>query len=246
MWGVLVASGRLGRPAGPPRPLLVVSGITTRTRRGRLLRALRKAVAECIQHQLQAIRQLQLVENRGDVVPHGCFADEEPFGHLTIPQSFSDAADDLVLASGKRRDFRRFVRILRPEPNEPADDRGRVVPRQPQLARVHLAYRLEEDLGFVSLVDDAGGPSADRPGVLVPATTCSSGPACAGHSCGITGYCNPDIATRYCKERAYRVNERLSNGQRVRSVNYLGTTPSFGCVRCHSSNSFSSSGLSVG
>src|SRR5918995_4072023 len=88
-----------------PRAPLVVSCLTARVRRGCLLGALREAVAECVQHQLQTIRQIQLIENRGDVVAHRRFADEQPFADLAIAQTFSDAADDLVLAPGQRRHF---------------------------------------------------------------------------------------------------------------------------------------------
>ena len=49
--------------------------------------------------------------------------------------------------------------------HNPADDRGHVVAREPEFARVHLSDGLEQDFGLVPLVDDASRPGCNHAGM---------------------------------------------------------------------------------
>src|SRR5215208_7776288 len=110
-------SGEYRIPARPPQPTILPlssgtnvyardgAGISARftarvgvegTRKGRVsLRGFGQVVPVGVDDQFEAVGDAELVEDRGQVVPHGRLADEEALGDILVLQPLADQRDDL-------------------------------------------------------------------------------------------------------------------------------------------------------
>jgi len=53
-------------------------------------------------HELEAIRDFELVQDRGDVVANRCLADEQTLGQIHVARAGADVRDDFALTPCQR------------------------------------------------------------------------------------------------------------------------------------------------
>ena len=119
-------------------------------------RKIHESFLDCINHQMDSIRDPELPEDRSETVSDRRFADEDGSGDLVVAKALTDQRDDLPFSrsecvesadaattAGRRRGA---------ETAEHARDPGAV---QPHLAGMHPFYRLDENFRRLLLRDDS-------------------------------------------------------------------------------------------
>ena len=67
-----------------------------------------EAVPEGVNDELQTVGDLELRENRTEMVGYGSFTDEESLADLLVLQTFADEGDHFALSVSQRFDLRDF------------------------------------------------------------------------------------------------------------------------------------------
>src|SRR4030095_16182594 len=120
-------------------------------------RGLHQLVLVRVDDQRQAIRDLELREDRGQVMAHGVVADRKASCDRLVGKPRGDQRHDVALARRERGDLRAF-RVVAPRARKPrhvGDELGRHHAIDPELAGVHLADRVDEMLARARLEHDA-------------------------------------------------------------------------------------------